>query len=67
MSRYDDIDPQDMNPDTGRPYSNYSSPSIDTSFHDGEMDVENDEDDVDWDGESESNADASYAEIGGDA
>ena len=37
MARYDDIDPQDINPDTGRPYPNYSSPSLDTSFHDHEM------------------------------
>lgn len=35
-----DIDPQDIDPDTGLPYSNYSSPSLDTSFHDGEMDVD---------------------------
>ena len=34
---YYDIDPQDIDPDTGRPYSNYSSPALDTSFHDGEM------------------------------
>lgn len=39
MSRYDDIDPMDIDPDTGRPYANYSSPSLDTSFHDAEMDV----------------------------
>lgn len=38
MNRYSDIDPMDIDPDTGRPYSNYSSPSLDTSFHDGEMD-----------------------------
>ena len=38
--RYDDIDPMDIDPDTGRPYSNYSSPALDTSFHDGEMAVE---------------------------
>lgn len=37
---YNDIDPMDIDPETGRPYSNYSSPSIDTSFHDGEMDVD---------------------------
>lgn len=37
MSRYWDIDPGDIDPDTGRPYSNYSSPSLDTSFHDAEM------------------------------
>lgn len=34
------IDPQDIDPDTGRPYPNYSSPSLDTSFHDGEMNVD---------------------------
>lgn len=39
MSHYSDIDPQDIDPDTGRPYSNYSSPSLDTSFHDHEADV----------------------------
>lgn len=37
--RYSDIDPMDIDPDTGRPYANYSSPSLDTSFHDAEMDV----------------------------
>ncbi len=42
MSRYSDINPMDLDPDTGRPYSNYSSPSLDTSFHDGEMDVDDD-------------------------
>lgn len=44
MSSYDDIDPQDIDPETNRPYSNYSSPSLDTSFHDGEMDVDEEED-----------------------
>ena len=39
MARYDDIDPMDLDPDTGRPYSNYSSPSLDTSLHDHEMDA----------------------------
>jgi hypothetical protein len=43
--RYDDIDPMDIDPDTGRPYSNYSSPALDTSLHDGEMGVD-DEDTV---------------------
>lgn len=43
MNRYSDIDPGDIDPDTGRPYSNYSSPSLDTSFHDGEVDVDDDE------------------------
>jgi len=37
MSRYSDIDPMDIDPDTGRPYAGYSSPSLDTSFHDREM------------------------------
>jgi hypothetical protein len=37
---YWDIDPQDIDPDTGMPYANYSSPSLDTSFHDHEMDVD---------------------------
>ena len=46
MSYYDDIDPQDIDPDTGRPYSNYSSPSLDTSFHDSEMDVDDPEPDA---------------------
>ena len=42
---YADIDPQDIDPDTGRPYSNYSSPSIDTTFHDIEMDVDDEDED----------------------
>ena len=37
-----DIDPSDIDPDTGRPYDGYSSPSLDTSFHDHEMDVDDD-------------------------
>jgi hypothetical protein len=41
-----DIDPQDIDPDTGRPYPGYSSPSLDTTFHDIEMDVDEDEDTV---------------------
>lgn len=36
------IDPQDIDPDTGRPYAGYSSSSLDTSFHDHEMDVDDD-------------------------
>ncbi len=43
---YHDIDPQDIDPDTGRPYSNYSSPSLDTTFHDIEMDVDDEDDTV---------------------
>lgn len=35
-----DIDPQDIDPETNRPYAGYSSPALDTSFHDHEMDVE---------------------------
>lgn len=33
---YSDINPMDIDPETNRPYSNYSSPALDTSFHDGE-------------------------------
>lgn len=44
MSRYYDIDPSDIDPETGRPYSNYSSDSLDTSFHDGEMGVDDEYD-----------------------
>lgn len=35
-----DIHPNDLDPETGRPYAGYSSPSLDTSFHDGEMAVD---------------------------
>lgn len=44
MSRYDHINPMDIDPDTGRPYANYSTDSLDTSFHDGEMDDDDDDD-----------------------
>lgn len=44
MSCYSDINPQDIDPETGRPYSNYSSASLDTSFHDAEMNVADSED-----------------------
>lgn len=37
------IDPQDIDPDTGRPYPGYSSPSLDTTFHDIEMDIDDEE------------------------
>jgi hypothetical protein len=47
MPRIEDIDPQDIDPDTGRPYAGYSSPAIDTSVHDHEMDVDDDPDDDD--------------------
>lgn len=38
MGRYDDVHPNDIDPETNRPYAGYSSPSLDTSFHDHEMD-----------------------------
>lgn len=38
MGRYDDIDPRDIDPETNRPYAGFSSPALDTSFHDGERD-----------------------------
>ena len=47
MSRFPDVDPGDLDPETGRPYANYSSPSLDTSFHDAESAGE-DEDDGDY-------------------
>lgn len=50
---YADINPMDLNPDTGRPYANYSSPSLDTSFHDGEMAGE---EDGNWRGAAEARA-----------
>lgn len=34
------IDPRDIDPNTGKPYPNYSSPSLDTSFYDNEADIE---------------------------
>jgi hypothetical protein len=37
---YYDIDPRDIDPETNLPYANYSSPSLDTSFHDHEMDAD---------------------------
>lgn len=40
---HSDIDPMNIDPATNRPYSNYSSPALDTSFHDGEMDVDDHE------------------------
>lgn len=40
MGRYDDIDPGDIDPETGAPYAGYSSPALDTSFHDHEMAVD---------------------------
>lgn len=44
MGRFDDIHPDHIDPETGAPYAGYSSPSLDTSFHDHEMDV----DDPEW-------------------
>lgn len=32
-----DVHPNDIDPDTGRPYAGYSSPSLDTTEHDAEM------------------------------
>ena len=40
MSRYHDIDPQDIDPETNRPYAGYSSPSLDDSFHRHEMELD---------------------------
>lgn len=40
MSRNDDIHPDHIDPQTNRPYADYSSPSLDSSFHDGEMAVD---------------------------
>ena len=37
------IDPMDIDPETGRPYAGYSSPSLDTSFHDWEMGGDDDD------------------------
>ena len=34
------IDPMDIDPDTNKPYANFSSDSLDTSFHDHEMDMD---------------------------
>lgn len=52
---YHDINPMDLDPDTGRPYSNYSSPSLDTSFHDWEMAGE-DEGNGNWRGAAQARA-----------
>jgi len=41
--RYDDIDPRDIDPETNRPYAGYSSPSLDTSLHDHEMAIDDDD------------------------
>ena len=40
---YCDFDPMDIDPETNRPYSNYSTDSLDTGFHDHEMDVDDPE------------------------
>lgn len=34
------VHPNDIDPDTGLPYPNYSSPALDTTLHDIEMDVD---------------------------
>lgn len=47
MRRYSDIDPQDIDPEINRPYSNYSTSSLDTSFHDHEMEIDDDFEGVD--------------------
>lgn len=39
---FDDIDPSDIDPDTGRPYPNYSSPALDV-FSDDEADDDHSE------------------------
>jgi len=39
-----DIHPDDIDPDTGRPYPGYSSPALDDSFHRGEMDFDDGDD-----------------------
>lgn len=39
-TRYSDIDPMDIDPETGRPYAGYSSPSLDDSFHEREMAID---------------------------
>lgn len=46
MSRDWDIHPDHIDPETNRPYADYSSPAIDTSFHDAEMDVDDEPVDV---------------------
>ena len=42
MGRYDGIDPQDIDPDTGQPYSNYSTPALDDSFYRNEAELDDD-------------------------
>jgi hypothetical protein len=37
---YGDVSPDDIDPSTNRPYRGYSSPSLDDSFHRGEMDID---------------------------
>ena len=37
---FDYTDPADIDPETNRPYENYSSPALDGSFHDSERDTE---------------------------
>jgi hypothetical protein len=40
IGRYADFDPRDLDPATGEPVEGYSSPSLDDSFHAGEMAVD---------------------------
>ena len=40
MPRYNDIHPDHIDPETGAPYAGYSSPALDTWFHDVEMDID---------------------------
>lgn len=40
-----DIHPNDINPETDRPYPGYSSPALDDSLHRAEMDVDDGDDD----------------------
>lgn len=34
MTRFSDIDPRDIDPETNAPYSNYSTPALDPPFED---------------------------------
>lgn len=49
MSRYEcypDVHPDHIDPETNAPYADYSSDSLDTSFHEHEMDVDDAPDEV---------------------
>lgn len=44
MSYYlSDVHPDHIDPDTDEPYPDYSDDALDSSFHDSEMDVDDDE------------------------